>query len=139
MNIQFRLYNSLHSTYFDLISGETEVQQTKGFALVLANEEKLLTNFLNLPLIKSKISKITFDKAIINAESVSDSKEKKRADILIRLYKDKKPIHAIIIEAKSINKSLTSNQVVDQLANYINNDELFNILNTFLLFRLMYL
>ncbi len=131
MNIQYRLYNTLHSSFFDLISGETEVQQTKGLALILANDEKLLTNFLNLPLIKSKISNITFDKAIINSELVSENIEKKRADIVIRLYKDNKPIHAIIIEAKSINKSLSSNQVADQLANYINNDNLFTVLNPF--------
>lgn len=131
MNIQYRLYNTLHSSFFDLISGETEVQQTKGLALVLANDEKLLTNFLNLPLIKSKISNIAFDKAIINSELVSEGEEKKRADIVIRLYKDNKPKHAIIIEAKSINKSLSSNQVVVQLEEYITNDNLFNVLKPF--------
>lgn len=135
MNLQFRLYNTLHSSYFDLISGYTEVKQTKGLALVLASDEKLLNNFLSIPLIKSKISCNDFDKAIVNAEFVSEGNEKLRPDILIRLYKDSKPIHAIIIEAKSINKSLSSNQVTDQIRNYVSNENLFTILKPFKSFK----
>ena len=35
----FRLYNNLGASYFDLIEGDKETQQTKGLALILAKSE----------------------------------------------------------------------------------------------------
>ena len=129
VELEYRLYNSLHSSFFDLIKGNDEVQQTKGLALILASHQKVLYNFLNIPAIKDKTN-FNFDKAIINSELISDTDKKKRADIVIRLYRNNIPVQAFVIEARSINKSHSTRQVVEQINEYINN-KLFSALNPF--------
>lgn len=121
MNIKFRIYNRLYSSFFDLVEGSNEVQQTKGLALVLA-KANLIEAFLNINHIHSKINNLKFNNVIINSELISTGDEKKRADIVIRLFLDKEPIHCFIIEAKSISQGITSQQVISQLEEYISED-----------------
>jgi hypothetical protein len=130
MDIKFRLYNKLYSSFFDLVDGTSEVQQTKGLALVLA-KANIVEEFVKINHIHSKIGELKFNNAIINSELISKSDEKKRADIVIRLYYDKIPVHCFIIEAKSIGKGMTSHQVSSQLDEYISRSDLFPELEAF--------
>lgn len=54
----FRLYSSLNSSYFDLISGNKETQQTKGLGLLLSKSKTALKAFLEIPAIKSEVGKV---------------------------------------------------------------------------------
>lgn len=122
MEQSFRLYNSLHSSFFDLISGDKETQQTKGLGLLLSKSQVALKAFLELPAIKSKVGKINFDqqsKLIVNCELVSQTEKKYRADIVLRFYINDRPWKALLIEAKSINKGTSVYETNKQIENYI--------------------
>jgi len=122
MKTTFRLYNSLHSSIFDLIEGNGETQQTKGLSLVLSKSEKAIKAFLNLKAIEEKIGKIDWQKVddvLINAEFISTSGKQYRADIVIRLYADRKPYKMIMIEAKSLNKNTAAETAAAQVKNYL--------------------
>lgn len=122
MNKKFRLYQSIKSSYFDLISGDKETQQTKGLGLLLSKSEEALISFLNIKNIHSKLKKYdlnSVDELIVNCELVSRSENKYRADIVLRFYKSNKPYFALLIEAKSINKGVSVYQTNKQIENYI--------------------
>ena len=125
MKTIFRLYNSLNSSYFSLINGDRETQQTKGLGLLFSKSELALKTFLEIREIANKIGEINLsevDKVVVNCELISKKDTKYRADIVIRLYKDKKPYKSIVIEAKSINKANTIYETNNQIKNYILND-----------------
>lgn len=116
----FRTYNSLNATVFDLLSGDTEVKQTTAFAYLLSKDKKTLQDFLNLEEVKRILGKIKlekFEKIIVHSELISTSK--KRADIVIQLYQNKKPKIALIIEAKSAKINSSSKQIVNQISGYL--------------------
>lgn len=115
MKSTFRLYNQINSSFFNLIDGKTEVQQTKGLALLLAKSDVFLNEFIYILLNK----KLNFDEVIVNAEL---TKNNFRCDILIRLFFNKEPLHAFLIEAKSVNKGIEAFSVINQIDNYSNND-----------------
>jgi hypothetical protein len=122
MKRTFRLYNNINSSFFDLIQGDKETQQTKGLGLLLAKSEIALKCFFEIEKIKAKIGKIDFssiDQVIVNVELVSKTTTKFRADIVIRFYHLNKPISAVIIEAKSANKNISAKSATNQLNNYI--------------------
>jgi len=126
MEKNFRLYSSISSSYFDLISGDKETQQTKGLGLVLSKSEQSLKAFLGINSIKSKIEGINLDSSdrlIVNCEPISNSENSYRADIILRFYKKHEPILALVIEAKSINKSTSAENASDQVKKYIESDE----------------
>jgi len=118
----FRLYNKLSSSYFDLISGDKETQQTKGLGLLLSKSELALKTFLNLPAIRSKTGQLDLteiSRLIVNCELVSQTENKFRADIVLRFYINDKPYKALLIEAKSINKGTSVYETNKQIENYI--------------------
>lgn len=122
MEQNFRLYNTLRSSYFDLISGDKETQQTKGLGLLLSKSRIALGVFFSLPTIKRKIGNINLnkiDRLIVNCELISQKNEKVRADIVLRLYVKGQPFKAILFEAKSINKGTSVYETNKQIENYI--------------------
>lgn len=127
----FRTYKHLDASAFDLISGSTETKQTLGLAYLLSQDSGVLKAFLKLPEIKRVLGSIrlsTFSKVIVHSELISETK--KRADIVIQLYRNEKPEFAIIIEAKSANKKINGSAVITQLEGYLNSNE-FPELNDF--------
>jgi len=133
MKNSFRLYSSINSSYFDLISGDKETQQTKGLGLLLSKSQIALKAFLEVGSIKSKIGEINLEglsRIIINCELVSNTDNKYRADIVLRFYKDEQPFKALLIEAKSINKGTSVYETNKQIENYIEN-EVFEELKVF--------
>lgn len=129
----FRLYSSISSSYFDLISGDKETQQTKGLGLLLSKSQSALKAFLEINSIKSKIGEIDLESLshiIVNCELISNTENKFRADIVLRFYKDEQPFKALLIEAKSINKGTSVYETNKQIENYIEN-EVFEELKVF--------
>jgi len=124
METSFRLYNKYDSSYFNLIEGNKELQQTKGLGLLLSKSPIALKAFLTIPTLKNKIGKIDLNKVerlIVNCElpSKQEAVNDLRADIILRFYANKKPFKAFLIEAKSVNKSTSVISASRQLKNYI--------------------
>jgi len=125
MKKTFRLYNQINSSFFDLIKGDKETQQTKGLALLLAKSELSLKEFLKIKGIRDKMKGIKLSKInriIVNAELVSKSEQKLRADIVIRFYSNNQPVKCLIIEAKTANKNISAKSAANQLEYYITNN-----------------
>ncbi|RLD54079.1 MAG: hypothetical protein DRJ01_18525 [Bacteroidetes bacterium] len=135
MKVHFRLYanskSDYKSTLFDLISGDKETKQTKGFAYVLSQNKSFLLKFLEIGEIKEKIYKTTgcrlnkksISSIEINAEKITTTK--KRADIVIKVNRNDKPYFALIIEAKSVKSSNKNvNNIVNQISNYLKHGEI---------------
>ncbi len=120
MEIIFRTYQNFNSSIFDLISGETEVKQTTGFSLLLAKNSDFLNHFCNYKKLTAEIGKIKikdYSKIVINSELLLD--ESKRADIVIKFYKNNKPDFLLLFEAKSISVETNSEKICGQLNSYI--------------------
>jgi hypothetical protein len=127
------LYNNINSSFFDLIQGDKEAQQTKGLGLLLAKSEIALKSFLEIDKIKSKIGKIDWsnlNQVIVNSELISKTKNKFRADIVIRFYSSNKPIKVLVVEAKSASKNISAKSAANQLYKYIS-ENIFEELNEF--------
>jgi len=116
----FRLYNRLQSSFFDLIEGNLEPQQTKGLGLLLSESDLALNLFFELLSEKANIcvdlKKI--NQIFVNCELISSGESKFRADIILRLYADNKPYKAFLIEAKSVNKNTSATNAYKQIENY---------------------
>jgi len=126
MKSTFRLYNQVNSSFFNLIKGISEVQQTKGLALLLSKSDIFLNEFI----LKLTNNKLEFDEVIVNSELQSGAKkEGLRIDVLIRLFFNKKPIKSFLIEAKSANKNIEQDAVKSQIDRYV--DESFPELEAF--------
>jgi len=133
MKNSFRLYSSINSSYFDLISGDKETQQTKGLGLLLSKSKIALKAFLEISAIKAKLGKIDLEslsRIIVNCELISNTENKYRADIVLRFYKNGQPFKALLIEAKSINKGTSVYETNRQIENYIDS-EVFEELSVF--------
>jgi hypothetical protein len=126
----FRLSTSLKSSYFDLISGNKETKQTKGLGLLLSKSPLALKLFLNIPAIKNKVGSFNLSKisrVIVNCELPSGNY---RADIILRFYINQRPLKAIFIEAKSVNKHTSVYKANLQLQEYLTS-KLFTELHEF--------
>ncbi len=124
----FRTYNSLQASVFDLIDGNYEVKQTIGLAYLLAKDVTFLKEFLNLPELKRLYRKIKvedYSKIIIHSELTSTNK--KRADIVIQLFKNEIPDLAVIIEAKNVNQNTSLKKILDQLTGYVQSEKFFDL------------
>lgn len=120
--ITFRLYNQMHSSYFNLIKGDDETKQTKGLGIVLSKSEIALRAFLKMPKIKdAKINLDKYDAVIVNCELVSKTDIKQRLDVLIRFFEKNVLKKTIIIEAKSSNKNISFLSAKSQLEGYLDN------------------
>ena len=126
MEKEFRLYSRFRSNFFHLIEGALEPQQTKGLGLLLSKSETALKLFIKL--MQSKYPTLTIDlrkvdRMIVDCELPSSGKPRYRADIVMRLYANDKPLHAFLIEAKSIGKGGSSSEgAYKQVENYQDRD-----------------
>lgn len=100
---EFRKYDKINCTIFDLIGGDLEPKQTMALGYLFSKSRSALNAFLKLIGVK-----VTFDKCIVDCEPRRNEEDNNdRIDILLRLYQDEHPVKAIIIEAKSV-KAKTS-------------------------------
>jgi hypothetical protein len=133
MKKYFRLYTDnkteYNSSIFDLINGDKETKQTKGFAYILSQYTDFLFTFLRYaPIADSIIEKLgsELDIKTITAIEVSAERittDKKRADIVIKLDANKKPLIAIIIEAKSIKVNVNQQSLSNQIIGYLEDNQ----------------
>lgn len=120
MKVIFRNYQNCNASIFELIGGDSEVKQTTALGYLLSQDENVLRAFFNLKQITSILGKIkieTLSKIVVHTELTSTND--KRVDIAILLYKDNKPLKALLIEAKSIKLSISPKDVVNQLEGYL--------------------
>lgn len=99
--MEFRLYNKMNCSFFDLI-GHKEPDQTKSLGYLLAKSETAMEAFLSLLCEKNDrktVRQLCMCKWIVDCEERND--KKKRADIIVRFYHNYAPKRAILIEAKS--------------------------------------
>lgn len=123
MKTEYRLYNRLNCSFFDLISGEQEPKQTKALGLLLSKSPLALEKFLELiyPANKQLRNKLHKCRCIIDCEATQKinyaKNQSNRADIVIRFFEGLTPHSAIIVEAKGwgikANEETTINQVID--------------------------
>lgn len=112
---EFRKYDKINCTIFDLIGGDLEPKQTMALGYLFSKSRSALNAFLKLIGVK-----VAFDKCIVDCEAQRKEKDNNdRIDILLRLYQDEHPAKAIIIEAKSV-KAKTSEVVANnQVQKYV--------------------
>lgn len=102
--MEFRRYDKLNCSFFDLIDGDLEPKQTMALGYLLAESQLALTMLLRLLKIK-----VSYDNYIVDCEAQrKDVSNNDRIDILIRFYKNYWPQLAIIIEAKSVRANTGS-------------------------------
>lgn len=135
MKTEYRLYNRLNCSFFDLISGEQEPKQTKALGLLLSRSSLALDKFLELiyPTDKQLRNKLQKCRCIIDCEARQSvetiSQKSYRTDIILRFYeRNIIPFVAIVIEAKSISVKINAENIVKQINNY---KDTFDILTGF--------
>lgn len=113
--MEFRKYDKLNCTLFDLISGDLEPKQTMALGFLLAKSKVALTRFLKL--IKCDIK---YDKVIVDCEAQRKQiNNNDRIDILLRFYFQNKPQKALIVEAKSARVNISAQLAATQATKYI--------------------
>lgn len=131
-NTEFRLYNRLNSSFFDLIEGHQEPKQTKGLGLLLSSSTEALKTFLSIiyPNDRLKIKTLLKARCVIDCESRQNITESNnyRADIILRFYDGIIPLRAIFIEAKSVSIVAKSYKITEQVQSYLKS---FQILSEF--------
>jgi len=135
----FRLYTDtladFKSTIFDLISGEKETKQTKGLAYIFSQYNEFLFAFLKFESVKKSISKklhknIDFNKiSLIEVSAEKLTIDKKRADIVIKIDSERRPLIAIVIEAKSIKANVNQQDIENQMLTYLNESQFTELIN----------
>jgi len=134
MKNHFRLYTNtladFKSTIFDLISGDKETKQTKGLAYIFSQYNEFLVDFLKFESVKNIISNklhknIDFNKiSSIEVSAEKLTKDKKRADIIIKIDSERRPLIAIVIEVKSIKTNVNQQALKKQISNYLDEEQL---------------
>lgn len=104
--MEFRLYNKVNCSFFDLI-GHKEPDQTKSLGYLLAKSETAMKAFLSLLCDRKTKKQLCSCKWIVDCEERND--QKKRADIIVRFYDNYSPVQAFLIEAKSATNFSISN------------------------------
>ena len=113
--MEFRRYDKINCSLFDLIDGDLEPKQTMAFGYLLAKSQTALSTLLKLINVK-----VSFDKYIVDCEAQKkQSNNNDRIDVLIRFYKNFAPQMAIIIEAKSVRAGTSANIAASQVKSYI--------------------
>lgn len=119
--MEFRRYDRINCTLFDLIDGDLEVKQTMALGYLFSKSKLAISSFLRL----INVTGIKFDKYIVDCEAQGKHASKNgRIDILIRFYSNDKPVNAIIIEAKSVKSSTKSSAAASQVASYLGFNQL---------------
>lgn len=113
--MEFRKYDKLNCTLFDLISGDLEPKQTIALGFLLAKSNVALKRFLKL--IKCVIK---YDKVIVDCEAQRKQiNNNDRIDILLRFYHHNNPQKALIVEAKSAKANISAQLAATQATKYI--------------------
>ena len=119
--MEFRLYNKLNCSVFDLI-GNKEPDQTKGLGYLLSASHKAMQLFLSLlfPNEKNEVLCMLKKRWVVDCEMIQKTQKKQsvRADIVILFYDRYMPYKAIVIEAKSVKGHLTNLYATTQVENY---------------------
>lgn len=128
----FQIYqgenSKLKSTFFDLIDGNLETKQTKGLAYLFSLSPTFLKRFLKMDKIKiilKKFKGIKSDYIKVDAEMLSDGKDKIRRDITLTFYNKSLKVLILIIEAKSIKLGI-NHKMESQLESYIDSTRFSN-------------
>lgn len=112
---EFRKYDKINCTIFDLIGGDLEPKQTMALGYLFSKSRSALNAFLKLIGVK-----VTFDKCIVDCEPRRNEEDNNdRIDILLRLYQDEHPVKAIIIEAKSVKAKTSEVAANNQVQKYV--------------------
>lgn len=112
---EFRKYDKINCTIFDLIGGDLEPKQTMALGYLFSKSHSALNAFLKLIGVK-----VTFDKCIVDCEPRRNEEDNNdRIDILLRLYQDEHPVKAIIIEAKSVKAKTSEVAANNQVQKYV--------------------
>lgn len=112
---EFRKYDKINCTIFDLIGGDLEPKQTMALGYLFSKSRSALNAFLKLIGVK-----VTFDKCIVDCEPRRNEEDNNdRIDILLRLYQDEHPVKAIIIEAKSVKAKISEVAANNQVQKYV--------------------
>ena len=112
---EFRKYDKINCTIFDLIGGDLEPKQTRALGYLFSKSRSALNAFLKLIGVK-----VTFDKCIVDCEPRRNEEDNNdRIDILLRLYQDEHPVKAIIIEAKSVKAKTSEVAANNQVQKYV--------------------
>lgn len=112
---EFRKYDKINCTIFDLIGGDLEPKQTMALGYLFSKSRSALNAFLKLIGVK-----VTFDKCIVDCEPRRNEEDNNdRIDILLRLYQDEHPVKAIIIEAKSVKAKTSEIAANNQVQKYV--------------------
>lgn len=118
---EFRLYNKLNCSIFDLI-GDKEPDQTKGLGYLLYYSPEAMKLFLSLvyPGDNKKIKELLAARCIIDCELIQKTggKTSKRSDIVIRFFDGINPKEAIIVEAKSAKGRIGNIGATSQVNDY---------------------
>lgn len=118
---EFRLYNKLNCSIFDLI-GDKEPDQTKGLGYLLYYSPEAMKLFLNLvyPGDNEKIKDLLGAKCIIDCELTQKTggNTSKRSDIVIRFFDGINPKEAIVVEAKSAKGRIGNIGATSQVNDY---------------------
>lgn len=112
---EFRKYDKINCTIFDLIGGDLEPKQTMALGYLFSKSRSALNAFLKLIGVK-----VTFDKCIVDCEPRRNEEDNNdRIDILLRLYQDEHLVKAIIIEAKSVKAKTSEVAANNQVQKYV--------------------
>lgn len=113
---EFRIYDKINCNLFDLIDGDLEPKQTKALGFLLYKSRVSLNAFLAL----ISFDKLRYDRYIVDCEAQRKQKENNdRIDILLRFYQQDNPVHAFIIEAKSVTSNTSMPTATKQVKRYI--------------------
>lgn len=129
--MEYRLYNKLNCSFFDLI-GDKEPDQTKGLGYLLAKSSVAMELLLKLiSTLPKEIKELMKMRWVVDCElqQKQQNRQSLRADVVIRFYDKHSPYKAIVIEAKSASKiNLAIDSVFNQVEKYRNE---FRVLNQF--------
>jgi hypothetical protein len=113
--MEFRRYDKIDCSFFDLIDGDLEPKQTMALGYLLAKSKEALKALLKLIGVKVR----RYDSYIVDCEAQKKQlSNNDRIDILIRFYSNYQPTQAIIIEAKSVRANTSAQQAGQQVQKY---------------------
>ena len=115
MSGEFRRYDKVNCSFFDLIDGDLEPRQTMALGYLLSRSEIALKTFLTI----SGIKMPKFDRYVVDCEAQKKNPgNNNRIDILLRFYRNYAPVHAVIIEAKGVGVSTAASIAGNQGLSY---------------------
>ena len=125
---EFKIYRKesikLNASIFDFIDGDFETKQTKALAYIFKIYPSILKDmFKMIPNLKYE----SFDELLVDAELKTENK--KRSDILLRMYVNKSPVIALLFEAKNIKSKINNIDSIEKQIEFYLKDSLLNEFN----------